>query len=277
MGDLGPSNTSFPGPSQIYNQNRISIGSVVFAQFTSECCRTSRGMALPLKIAPSHGGSVPHLIHASLDPPNSTSHMTSRSVQPFLHRWLQKVPLIYNDRPFPPKLPLPTGESGPWFLEPIQAHNPNGISIRAELVLKPKPKPRFPVKTEPKPKPRFWWGSKSILKPHYTAHVTEDMAHSLNDAVFKFFLILRRSTDQPRRVWRSWPHWVLRITPSHSAWLVDIIQQKPSIEVYRLYVLVFSHTGILLHCRDVRILKPKITIHDSLGPPWSSIENGQFR
>jgi len=29
-----------------------------------------------------------------------------------------------------------------------------------------KPKPRFLVKTEPKPKPRFFWGSKSILRPH---------------------------------------------------------------------------------------------------------------
>jgi len=36
--------------------------------------------------------------------------------------------------------------------------------IRAGSVLKLKP--RFSVKTEPKPKPRFWWGSKSILRPH---------------------------------------------------------------------------------------------------------------
>jgi len=36
-------------------------------------------------------------------------------------------------------------------------------------------------------------GSKSILRPH---KVTEDMAHSLNDAVFKFFLIVTdRQTD----------------------------------------------------------------------------------
>jgi len=37
----------------------------------------------PLKIAPSHGGSGPHLIHGSLGPPESSTQMASRSVQPF--------------------------------------------------------------------------------------------------------------------------------------------------------------------------------------------------
>ena len=31
-------------------------------------------------------GCTPHLMHAYLDPPESTSQMTSRSVQPFLHK-----------------------------------------------------------------------------------------------------------------------------------------------------------------------------------------------
>jgi len=34
------------------------------------------------KIAPSHGGSGPHLVHGSLSPPESS--IQSRSVQPFL-------------------------------------------------------------------------------------------------------------------------------------------------------------------------------------------------
>jgi len=37
----------------------------------------------PLKIAPSHGGSRPHVIRGSLGPPESSTQMASRSVQPF--------------------------------------------------------------------------------------------------------------------------------------------------------------------------------------------------
>jgi len=41
-------------------------------------------LASPLKIAPSHGGSGPHLIHGSLSPPEPTTQTASRSIQPFL-------------------------------------------------------------------------------------------------------------------------------------------------------------------------------------------------
>jgi len=40
------------------------------------------------------------------------------------------------------------------------------VPTRTGSVLKPKPKPRFSVKTEPKPKPRFRWESKSVLRLH---------------------------------------------------------------------------------------------------------------
>jgi len=43
-----------------------------------------------------------------------------------------RVSILYNRRPFPPKLPLLVGGFGPHLtrvLGPIQAHNPNGISI----------------------------------------------------------------------------------------------------------------------------------------------------
>jgi len=43
---------------------------------------------LPLKIARSHGGSGPHLIHGSLGPPESTTQTASRSVQPCSQGWL---------------------------------------------------------------------------------------------------------------------------------------------------------------------------------------------
>jgi len=38
----------------------------------------------PVKIATSHGGSGPNLIHDFLDQPDSSTQMASRSVQPFL-------------------------------------------------------------------------------------------------------------------------------------------------------------------------------------------------
>jgi len=38
----------------------------------------------PLKFAPSHGGTGPHLIHCSPGPPKSSTQKAARSVQPFL-------------------------------------------------------------------------------------------------------------------------------------------------------------------------------------------------
>jgi len=47
----------------------------------------------------------PHLIYASLDAPDSTYQTASRSVQPFLHKSRQTVPMIlYNEPPLSPPL-----------------------------------------------------------------------------------------------------------------------------------------------------------------------------
>ena len=91
------------------------------------------GHLFPLKIAPSHGGSEPHLIHGSLGPPKSSTQTASRSVQPFLHSLRQSVVILYNRRPLSPQnCPFPWG-SGPssntWFPGPTQVLNPNDISI----------------------------------------------------------------------------------------------------------------------------------------------------
>jgi len=71
--------------------------------------------------------------NASLGLPESKSQTASRSVQPFLHTSRQSVPIRYNGTPFPPsKLALPMGgwtSSDRWFLGPIRAQIPNGISI----------------------------------------------------------------------------------------------------------------------------------------------------
>jgi len=81
----------------------------------------------------SWGDLDSHLIHDSLGHSEPTVRTVSRSVQLFLHRWPQSVPILYNGRPFTPKLPLPMGGSGlpsnTWFLGPIRAHNLYGIWI----------------------------------------------------------------------------------------------------------------------------------------------------
>jgi len=109
------------------------------------------------------------------------------------------------------------------------------------------------------------------------------MADSLNDAVFKFFLIvIDWETDRPCWVQSSWPHWVWRIMPSHSAWSVDILRWKLSIEVYRLCLSVVTHwdTPMLQWCAKTetennktwfigptRVLNPKWHV-DRLSRYW---------
>ena len=76
------------------------------------------------------------LIHDSLGHSEITMQTAWQLVQPFSHRWLQSVPILYYGRPYPPILPLPWGI---WtllvtrFLGPIQAHNPNDISISSAV------------------------------------------------------------------------------------------------------------------------------------------------
>jgi len=57
-------------------------------------------------------------------------------VKPFLHSWRQKVPIIYNGRPYPLELPLQMGIWTPrntQCLGPMRAHNPNGTSIGSAM------------------------------------------------------------------------------------------------------------------------------------------------
>jgi len=77
-----------------------------------------------------------HLTHDSLGPSKSINQTASPSpflpFQPFLHRWPQSVPLVYNGMPFPPKISDFHGGSGPqsntWFPGPTWVLNPNSIS-----------------------------------------------------------------------------------------------------------------------------------------------------
>jgi len=64
----------------------------------------------------------PHLTHASLGPPESLPQTASRSVRPFLHRWPQRVPILYSGPPLPPQnCPFSLG-SGPHLIHDPWAH-----------------------------------------------------------------------------------------------------------------------------------------------------------
>jgi len=115
--------------SSIVSDNRLNdywlIGSTVSAELTAESLYTK--VTLSSKIAPSHGGSGPHLIHDSLGQSEQTLQTASRSVQLFSDRWPQTVRILYNGCPFPPKLPFPIMEiwtpSNTWFLGSIHSEN----------------------------------------------------------------------------------------------------------------------------------------------------------
>jgi len=88
----------------------------------------------PLKIAPSRGGSGPHLIHDSLGQSERRIQMAPRSVQPFSHRRPQSSYILYKRPPLSrSNLPLPMGGSGhqsnTWFPWSTRVLNQNGISI----------------------------------------------------------------------------------------------------------------------------------------------------
>jgi len=85
-------------------------------------------------MATSLSTAGPHLTHDSLGPSEPTNQTASLSVQPFLHRWPQSVPIFYNGTPLSLLKIAPShGGSGPpsntWFPEPTWGLNPNGISI----------------------------------------------------------------------------------------------------------------------------------------------------
>jgi len=66
---------------------------------------------------PSHGRSKPHLTHDSLGHSEQTLETASRSVQPFLHKWPQSGPILYNGTPLSPsKLPLLMGNLEPHLI-----------------------------------------------------------------------------------------------------------------------------------------------------------------
>jgi len=87
---------------------------VRFSHFCTAHCRKSlyftMGDPLLQNCPFSWGTSGPNLAHDSLGHSEPTIQTASQSVQPFSHRWPQSVPILYNGRPFPPKLPIPMSD-----------------------------------------------------------------------------------------------------------------------------------------------------------------------
>jgi len=81
----------------------MTIDLAVFAQVIADCpCAP-----FSPKMVPSYGGSGSYLIRDSVGPSEPKSQTASLSVQPFLHRWPQCVPILYNGTPiFPLKIAL---------------------------------------------------------------------------------------------------------------------------------------------------------------------------
>jgi len=83
-GNLDPDLMWFTGPTPLSITNGISIGSAIFAQLTAESLYFTMGHCFRFKIAPSHGGSGPHLIHGSLGPHEYIPQRESQLIQLFL-------------------------------------------------------------------------------------------------------------------------------------------------------------------------------------------------
>jgi len=83
-GIWAPSNTRFLGPIRAHKSNGISIGSSVFAQMTAVSLYFTMGRPFPPQNCPFPWGDLePHLMRGSLGPPEPSTPMASRSVQPF--------------------------------------------------------------------------------------------------------------------------------------------------------------------------------------------------
>ena len=97
-------------PTRVHNPNCKSVGSATLHSSWHSVVRYARARHSSNNCPSLHRRSGPYLIRASLGLPKFTTQMASRSVQLFLHSSRQKVPILYNGRPFPPKRPRPLGD-----------------------------------------------------------------------------------------------------------------------------------------------------------------------
>ena len=94
-------NLCFLWPTRVHNPNDRSIGSSVLAHLMAESPYTYNALVFPPKLPLPMGDLDPHLIHGSPVPPESSTQMASRSVQPFLHIQPRSIPILDNGTPLP--------------------------------------------------------------------------------------------------------------------------------------------------------------------------------
>jgi len=122
-GILTPSKSWLLGPVRAHNPNGITIGSASCTGDRRVSLYFTMGAPFPKKLPLPTGVSGSHLTYDSLGPFEPTTQTASRSVQLFLHRWLQSIPIIYNGTPLSPsKSPLSMGD-----LEPHLIHGSLGL------------------------------------------------------------------------------------------------------------------------------------------------------
>jgi len=107
-------NLCFLRPSQVHNPNGKSISLAVSAQLMAVSPYTLQWATLSPKLPLLMGDLESHVIRDSFSQSEHTIRTASRSVQLFLHRWLQSVPMLYNGTPLSlSKLPLPMEDLDP--------------------------------------------------------------------------------------------------------------------------------------------------------------------
>ena len=118
-----PSNICFLGPPKSITQTASQSIQSFLQSSLLRVLRHVGTCSFPLKIALPVGDLDP--ISNVLPWVHLTQHpiTASRSLQPFLHSSWQTVPILYNGRPFSPKLPLPMGD-----LDPHLLHGSLGLS-----------------------------------------------------------------------------------------------------------------------------------------------------
>jgi len=136
MGDLGPSNTCFLGPTRAHNPNGI------LSRFCTDHSRASLYFTMdrpfPPKITPSHGNLDPHLTRflGPILAHNPNGILISSAA--FAQMTAECHYTLQWDTPSPPKLPILMGQCGPhlntWFFGPTRVLKANGISIGSAVL-----------------------------------------------------------------------------------------------------------------------------------------------
>jgi len=108
-------NLCFLRPTLVHNPNGKSISVQPFLHSSRQTVVGYIGATwwIRLKLCTLAPSGKYGWIRASFGSPKCTTQTANRSVQQFLHSSRQKIPILYNGRPFAPKLALLMGDLDP--------------------------------------------------------------------------------------------------------------------------------------------------------------------